>query len=130
MAQRWCGFHKRGQGGKPPDVGVAIRLQNHQTFSSRAATACGICFRVTNLYSKYYFTNICNLDHVKVIKKGSSFVSKIQTSIDLSNTKEKKGFFREYPVSLFQIKMDDRKSVNPVGYSNFAGTISVTGSLN
>ena len=43
---------------------------------------------------------------------------------------KKKAFFRESPVSLFQVKMYDRNSVNPVGLLNFAGTISVAGSLN
>ena len=39
--------------------------------------------------------------------------------MELSNTNEKKDFFRENLVSLFQVNMDDRNSANPVGLLKF-----------
>ena len=69
---------------------------------------------------------ICNLEYVKVTKNESSLFLKIQTNIDLSNTKEKKAFFRENSFSLFQVKIDDRNSVHPVGLLKFSWNYTCT----
>ena len=73
---------------------------------------------------------ICNLEYVKVIQGDQVLFKRYKQTLTCQTQKEKKAFFRESPVPLFQVKMYDCNSVNPVGLLNFAGTISVAGSLN
>ena len=56
---------------------------------------------------------IRDLEHVKLIKKKDQVLFK-RYKRTVSCQTQKKAFFRENPVSLFQVKMDDHNSVNPV----------------
>ena len=55
---------------------------------------------------------ICNLEHAKAIKKEQVLFKRYKQTLTCQT--QKKAFFRENPVLLFQVKMDDRNFVNPV----------------